>query len=137
MVSEYSPFTPGQPVSPELFVGRSAEVERLAGYAADAANDRFQVAFLSGERGYWIRVRCAKRTQVLRREGLYSSHLTTWRKAALRPCRRNAAASRSEIRWMRRYGIDVQGKVAGLLGISLDDDLLWNTATTCSRFMCS
>ena len=45
--------------------------------------------------------------QVLRREGLYSSHLTTWRKAAhsgsLRPCRRNAAASRSEIRWMRRY----------------------------------
>ena len=51
MVSEYSPFTPGQPVSPELFVGRSVEVERLAGYAADAANDRFQVAFLSGERG--------------------------------------------------------------------------------------
>ena len=43
--------------------------------------------------------------QLLRREGLYSSHLTTWRKAAHSGSlnRRNAAASRSEIRWMRRY----------------------------------
>lgn len=51
MASEYSPFTPGIPVSPELFVGRSDEVEELAGYAADAANGRFRVAFLTGERG--------------------------------------------------------------------------------------
>ena len=82
--------------------------------------------------------------QVLRREGLYSSHLTTWRKAAhsgsLKALSKKRGRKRSEIRWMRRYAswsgenarlenelrkahliIDVQGKVAGLLGISLDD----------------
>ena len=71
--------------------------------------------------------------QVLRREGLYSSHLTTWRKAAhslkaleeTRPQagavleRRNARLE-NELRKAHLI-IDVQGKVAGLLGISLDD----------------
>ena len=45
--------------------------------------------------------------QVLRREGLYSSHLTTWRKAAhsgsLKALSKKRGPSRSEIRWMRRY----------------------------------
>jgi hypothetical protein len=49
--SDSSPFTPGQPVSPDLFTGRDAELDRLRGFAADAASGRLQVAFLSGERG--------------------------------------------------------------------------------------
>ena len=70
--------------------------------------------------------------QLLRREGLYSSHLTTWRKAAhsgslkalskkrgRKPERRNARLE-NELRKAHLI-IDVQGKVAGLLGISLDD----------------
>ena len=70
--------------------------------------------------------------QLLRREGLYSSHLTTWRKAAhsgslkalskkrgRKPERRNARLE-NELRKAHLI-IDVQGKVAGLLEISLDD----------------
>lgn len=49
---EYSPFTPGQPVPLEFFVGRLAEVNHLKGKAeVAAATGRLQVAFLSGERG--------------------------------------------------------------------------------------
>ena len=70
--------------------------------------------------------------QVLRREGLYSSHLTTWRKAAHsgslkalskkrgRKLERRNARLENELRKAHLI-IDVQGKVAGLLGISLDD----------------
>ena len=82
--------------------------------------------------------------QVLRREGLYSSHLTTWRKAAhsgslkalskkrgrkpernpldekVRKLERRNARLENELRKAHLI-IDVQGKVAGLLGISLDD----------------
>lgn len=49
--AELSPFTPGQPVPPELFTGRQHEVEELSAYAEAAAHGRLQVAFLSGERG--------------------------------------------------------------------------------------
>ena len=82
--------------------------------------------------------------QLLRREGLYSSHLTTWRKAAhsgslkalskkrgrkpernpldekVRKLERRNARLENELRKAHLI-IDVQGKVAGLLGISLDD----------------
>ena len=82
--------------------------------------------------------------QLLRREGLYSSHLTTWRKAAhsgslkalskkrgrkpernpldekVRKLERRNARLEDELRKAHLI-IDVQGKVAGLLGISLDD----------------
>ena len=78
------------------------------------------------------------------REGLYSSHLTTWRKAAhsgslkalskkrgrkpernpldekVRKLERRNARLENELRKAHLI-IDVQGKVAGLLGISLDD----------------
>ena len=45
--------------------------------------------------------------QVLRREGLYSSHLTTWRKAAciagqLKALSKKRGRKPDEIRWMRR-----------------------------------
>ena len=81
--------------------------------------------------------------RLLRREGLYSSHLTTWRKAVrsgwLRGCRRDEVESRANgICWRGKCAswsartlekelhkarpiIDVQGKVAGLLGLSLED----------------
>ena len=83
--------------------------------------------------------------RLLRREGLYSSHLTTWRKAsrsgslsALSKKRgrkaneRNPLAGklhkleREVVRLERELHkahliIDVQGKVAGLLGLSLED----------------
>ncbi len=82
--------------------------------------------------------------RLLRREGLYSSHLTTWRKAArggsLKALskRRGRKPERNpleeEVRKLERKNarlenelhkahliIDVQGKVAGLLGLSLED----------------
>lgn len=46
-----SPFSPGQPVSPELFVGRRAEVESALARVHAARQGRLQVVFLSGERG--------------------------------------------------------------------------------------
>ena len=82
---------------------------------------------------------------LLRREGLYSSHLTTWRKAARsgslnalskkrgrKPIERNPLQGkvlkleRENARLEKELHkahliIDVQGKVAGLLGLSLED----------------
>ncbi len=82
---------------------------------------------------------------LLRREGLYSSHLTTWRKAArsgslkgLSKKRGRKAIERNPLQGkvlkLERENarlekelhkahliIDVQGKVAGLLGLSLED----------------
>ena len=82
--------------------------------------------------------------QLLRREGLYSSHLTTWRKAAHTGSLKALSKKRSrkpernpleeKVRKLERENtrlekelrkahliIDVQGKVAGLLGLSLED----------------
>ncbi len=83
--------------------------------------------------------------RLLRREGLYSSHLTTWRKAAhsgslkalskkrgrkpernpleekVRKLERRNARLEEELRKAHLI-IDVQGKVAGLLGLSLEDE---------------
>ena len=79
--------------------------------------------------------------RLLRREGLYSSHLTTWRRARLqgltpnkrgaKPAERNplsakvreleAEVARLEKELHTAHTIlDVQGKVAGLLGLSLE-----------------
>ena len=51
MNPESSPFTPGQPVPVEFFVGRIAEIERLRGMVAASARGRFRIGFVSGERG--------------------------------------------------------------------------------------
>ena len=51
MPKDYSPFTPGQPVPLEFFVGRLAQVERLERKVAAAVQGRVQLAFVSGERG--------------------------------------------------------------------------------------
>ena len=82
--------------------------------------------------------------RLLRREGLYTSHLTTWRKAARsgslealskkrgrKPERhpledKVRKLEREKVRLERELHkahliIDVQGKVAGLLGLSLED----------------
>ncbi len=83
--------------------------------------------------------------RLLRREGLYSSHLSSWRKAAregslrelgrkrgpkpsvekrsakeVRRLERENARLREELR-KAQIVIEVQGKVAGLLGVSLGD----------------
>ena len=93
--------------------------------------------------------RCTRPGEIgclLRREGLYSSHLSVWRKArrngslkALTPKKRGAKHAESnplspKIRQLEAKVtrlekelatahtiIDVQGKVAGLLGLNLDD----------------
>lgn len=49
--ADVSPFTPGQPVPVELFVGREEEIRSLTTTAEEAANGRLKVAFLTGERG--------------------------------------------------------------------------------------
>jgi hypothetical protein len=46
-----SPFTPGKPVSIDLFVGRQKELERLNMRLAAASSGRLEVLFLTGERG--------------------------------------------------------------------------------------
>lgn len=51
MPKDYSPFTPGLPVSVEFFVGRSAEVQRLVDKVKAAIAGKLQVVFLTGERG--------------------------------------------------------------------------------------
>lgn len=51
MNPEASPFRPGQPVPIEFFVGRLEEIERLRGMAKAAAQGRFKIGFISGERG--------------------------------------------------------------------------------------
>ena len=61
--------------------------------------------------------------RLLRREGLYSSHLTAWRKALDAKVRElEAKVIRLEKALHTAHTIlDVQGKVAGLLGFSLKD----------------
>lgn len=92
--------------------------------------------------------RCTKPGEIgrlLRREGLYTSHLTSWRKAARTGSlkalskKRGHKAERNpleeKVRKLEREVdrlekklhkahliIDVQGKVAGLLGLSLEDE---------------
>ncbi|MGH9839115.1 MAG: AAA family ATPase [Blastocatellia bacterium] len=51
MLAETSPFTPGQTVPLEFFVGRIAEIERLRGMVRAAAQGRLKVGFVAGERG--------------------------------------------------------------------------------------
>ena len=48
---ETSPFTPGQPVPTDLFVGREEQIEALLRKARSAAAGRLNVAFVTGERG--------------------------------------------------------------------------------------
>lgn len=51
MLKDYSPFTPGQPVSPEFFVGRSQEIEHILRAVRAAIDGRLRTLFLTGERG--------------------------------------------------------------------------------------
>lgn len=51
MNPESSPFTPGQPVPFEYFVGRLAEIEHLRALVRASVNGRSKIGFVSGERG--------------------------------------------------------------------------------------
>ena len=51
MNPEASPFQPGQPAPIELFVGRSAEIERLRSLVRRSARGTLGVGFVTGERG--------------------------------------------------------------------------------------
>jgi AAA+ ATPase superfamily predicted ATPase len=51
MLPESSPFTPGQPVPLEFFVGRIAEVEHLRSMVRASTQGRFKIGFVTGERG--------------------------------------------------------------------------------------
>lgn len=46
-----SPFTPGRPVPPDLFVGREDYVRTIRGYLRDTASGRQENIFLAGDRG--------------------------------------------------------------------------------------
>jgi len=48
---DYSPFTPGQAVPLEFFVGRVPEIEKLRNLTRAAASGQLKVVFLTGERG--------------------------------------------------------------------------------------
>ncbi len=51
MNPESSPFTPGQPVPIEFFVGRVNEIEYLRSMVRTAVKGRFKIGFVTGERG--------------------------------------------------------------------------------------
>ena len=51
MNPETSPFSPGQPVPIEFFIGRIREVERLRGMVKASTQGKFRIGFVSGERG--------------------------------------------------------------------------------------
>jgi len=46
-----SPFTPGEPVPVELFVGRQAQIEEVFRYARQASSGRVESVLLCAERG--------------------------------------------------------------------------------------
>lgn len=48
---DYSPFTPGTPVSVELFTGREDQIRELDRLVRSSAAGRLSVCFLTGERG--------------------------------------------------------------------------------------
>lgn len=50
-MKENSPFTPGNPVPVELFVGRVKQIEEILRYVKQASAGRLENVFLSGERG--------------------------------------------------------------------------------------
>ena len=50
-MKEDSPFTPGYPVSPELFVGREKQLKEIQRYIKLVASGKMENVFLSGERG--------------------------------------------------------------------------------------
>lgn len=51
MNPETSPFSPGQPVPIEFFIGRIREVERLGAMVKASTQGKFRIGFVSGERG--------------------------------------------------------------------------------------
>ena len=51
MQKDYSPFTPGQPVPPEFFVGRTEQVQTLLDLIYQTLSGRLEVVFVGGERG--------------------------------------------------------------------------------------
>ena len=136
---------------------RADEAPRAGGAVAPRAPDPEVVAKPTRRRfsaEYRLRIleeadRCTQPGEIgrlLRREGLYSSHLSVWRKArrngslkALTPKKRGAKPAESnplsgKVRQLEAKVtrlekelatahtiIDVQGKVAGLLGLNLND----------------
>lgn len=69
---ENSPFTPGDPVPVELFVGRSRQIEELRRFARQACSGRLENVFLSGDRGigksslaHFLRELCSKECNML------------------------------------------------------------------------
>lgn len=51
MVDKVSPFRPGTPASPDLFVGRQAQIEEITRYIDQSAEGRQENVFLIGDRG--------------------------------------------------------------------------------------
>ena len=129
--------------------GRSQPRAANAGPGGRGQAEEAQVHRRSIDCGFWRRQRAARSParvgRLLRREGLYSSHLTEWRRArregslqGLTPSKRGrklaernplsakvheleAKVARLEKELHTAHTIlDVQGKVAGLLGFSLE-----------------
>jgi hypothetical protein len=50
-MKDYSPFTPGNPVPLELFVGREKQIDEIMRYAKQSARGKMENIFLSGDRG--------------------------------------------------------------------------------------
>lgn len=69
---EISPFTPGSPVQPEMFVGRREQIEEFRRYAKQVCTGRHESVFLAGDRGIgksslaaFVRELCASQLNML------------------------------------------------------------------------
>lgn len=106
-----SPFTPGQPVSEDLFVGRLEQVRDLLRKARSAASGRLSVAFLTGERGIGKTSLAQFASQVAHEEqGLLPLHVVvgnsgTPEEMVRRTLDRLARVARTEPWWRRVSGL--------------------------------
>jgi hypothetical protein len=72
MPKDYSPFTPGQPVVLEFFVGRAEQARAMLRHVKASAGGRVEIIFVSGERGIgktslasFVRVAAERQEQML------------------------------------------------------------------------
>ena len=139
-VEERSDEAPGAGAAP---AGRAPDLEVVAKPKRRRFSAKYRLRILEEADGC---TRPGEIGRLLRREGLYSSHLSVWRKArrngslkALTPKKRGAKPVESnplspKVRQLEAKVarlekelatahtiIDVQGKVAGLLGLNLND----------------
>ncbi|MFH0810151.1 MAG: ATP-binding protein [Pseudomonadota bacterium] len=72
---ECSPFTPGNPVSAELFVGRTRQIDEILRYVRQASSGKLENVFLVGDRGIGKSSLASFLNYRIRRDNLVAIHV--------------------------------------------------------------